>query len=154
MQIVFSAISMIVGQMLVTKSKQVALTMKNHQLEKNINKELIKQRIQEKKNNIEKKKSSIIEREIEISKQKQLIQDIKSGKNSTSLVTAEAELANLMQKQATEQASLKLDQMELNNLQKDALALGVQNNTVVDNIGIGVSSIGGGILSAITGSQA
>ena len=155
MQIVFSAISMIVGQMLVTKSKQVALTMKNHQLEKNINKELIKQRIQEKKNNIEKKKSSIIQRESLISSQKELINKIKSGEIvGQDLVTAEAELANLMQKQTTEQASLKLDQMELNNLQKDALALGVQNNTVVDNIGIGVSSIGGGILSAITGSQA
>ena len=155
MQIVFSAISMIVGQMLVTKSKQVALTMKNHQLEKNINKELIKQRIQEKKNNIEKKKSSIIQRESLISSQKELINKIKSGEIvGQDLVAAEAELANLMQKQTTEQASLKLDQIELNNLQKDALALGVQNNTVVDNIGIGVSSIGGGILSAITGSQA
>jgi len=155
MQIVFSAISMLVGQMLVTKSKQVAITMKNHQLEKGINKELVQQRIQEKKNNIEKRKSSIAEKEILISKQKQLITDIKSGKNKEiSLATAEADLASYMQQQATEQANLKLDQMELNNLQKDALALGVQNNTVVDNIGIGVSSIGGGILSAITGSQA
>ena len=100
MQIVFSAISMIVGQMLVTKSKQVALTMKNHQLEKNINKELIKQRIQEKKNNIEKKKSSIIQRESLISSQKELINKIKSGEIvGQDLVTAEAELANLMQKQ-------------------------------------------------------
>ena len=155
MQIVFSAISMIVGQMLVTKSKQVAITMKNHQLEKSINKELIKQRILEKKNAIEAKKTAIAKQASAIATQEELIADIKSGKiTSTSLVDAEATLARLKQEQAMNESNLKLDQMELNNLQKDALALGVQNNTVVDNIGIGVSSIGGGILSAITGSQA
>ena len=155
MQIVFSAISMIVGQMLVTKSKQVAITMKNHQLEKSINKELIKQRILEKKNAIEAKKTAIAKQASAIATQEELIANIKSGKiTSTSLVDAEATLARLKQEQAMNESNLKLDQMELNNLQKDALALGVQNNTVVDNIGIGVSSIGGGILSAITGSQA
>ena len=155
MQIVFSAISMIVGQMLVTKSKQVAITMKNHQLEKSINKELIKQRILEKKNAIGAKKTAIAKQASAIATQEELIANIKSGKiTSTSLVDAEATLARLKQEQAMNESNLKLDQMELNNLQKDALALGVQNNTVVDNIGIGVSSIGGGILSAITGSQA
>ena len=155
MQIVFSAISMIVGQMLVTKSKQVAITMKNHQLEKSINKELIKQRILEKKNAIEAKKTAIAKQASAIATQEELIANIKSGKiTSTSLLDAEATLARLKQEQAMNESNLKLDQMELNNLQKDALALGMQNNTVVDNIGIGVSSIGGGILSAITGSQA
>ena len=62
-------------------------------------------------------------------------------------MTTEKEISNL-------KGSIKLDQVELNSLEQEALKLGVANNSTLNNISIGVASIGGGILSAITGSKA
>ena len=154
MQVILAAMSMIISQMLVTKTKQVALSIQNHKIAKQTNGELIKQRIEEKKKNILEKQSLQTKKESLLTS----LQDLKNkaeergdtaavAKYNKQIVATEKEISDL-------KGSINLDQVELNSLEQEALKLGVANNSTLNNISIGVASIGGGLLSAITGSKA
>ena len=154
MQVILAAMSMIISQMLVTKTKQVALSIQNHKIAKQTNGELVKQRIEEKKANILEKQKLQIKKESLLTS----LQDLRNqAKERGDVAAEEAYKAQIL---ATEteisdlKGSIKLDQVELNSLEQEALKLGVANNSTLNNISIGVASIGGGLLSAVTGSKA
>lgn len=154
MQVILAAMSMIISQMLVTKTKQVALSIQNHKIAKQTNGELVKQRIEEKKSNILEKQKLLIKKEGLLTSLQDLRNQAKERGDvaaeeayKAQILTTEKEISNL-------KGSIKLDQVELNSLEQEALKLGVANNSTLNNISIGVASIGGGLLSAITGSKA
>lgn len=154
MQVILAAMSMIISQMLVTKTKQVALSIQNHKIAKQTNGELVKQRIEQKKANILEKQKLQIKKESLLTS----LQDLRNqAKERGDVAAEEAYNAQIL---ATEteisdlKGSIKLDQVELNSLEQEALKLGVANNSTLNNISIGVASIGGGLLSAVTGSKA
>lgn len=154
MQVILAAMSMIISQMLVTKTKQVALSIQNHKIAKQTNGELVKQRIEEKKANILEKQKLQIKKESLLTS----LQDLRNQAKERGDVAAEKEYnAQIL---ATEKeisdlkGSIKIDQVELNSLEQEALKLGVANNSTLNNISIGVASLGGGLLSAVTGSKA
>lgn len=154
MQVILAAMSMIISQMLVTKTKQVALSIQNHKIAKQTNGELVKQRIEEKKSNILEKQKLLIKKESLLTSLQDLRNQAKERGDvaaeeayKAQILTTEKEISNL-------KGSIKLDQVELNSLEQEALKLGVANNSTLNNISIGVASIGGGLLSAITGSKA
>lgn len=154
MQVILAAMSMIISQMLVTKTKQVALSIQNYKIAKQTNGELVKQRIEQKKANILEKQKLQIKKESLLTS----LQDLRNqAKERGDVAAEEAYNAQIL---ATEteisdlKGSIKLDQVELNSLEQEALKLGVANNSTLNNISIGVASIGGGLLSAVTGSKA
>ena len=152
MQVILAAMSMIISQMLVTKTKQVALSIQNHKIAKQTNGELVKQRIEEKKANILKKQGLQIESLLTS------LQDLRNKAKARGDVAAEeaynAQILTTEKEISDLKGSIKIDQVELNSLEQEALKLGVANNSTLNNISIGVASIGGGLLSAITGSKA
>ena len=154
MQVILAAMSMIISQMLVTKTKQVALSIQNHKIAKQTNGELVKQRIEEKKSNILEKQKLQIKKESLLTS----LQDLRNQAKERGDVAAEKEYNAQILATETEisnlKGSIKLDQVELNSLEQEALKLGVANNSNLNNISIGVASIGGGLLSAVTGSKA
>ena len=150
MQVILAAMSMIISQMLVTKTNQVALSIQNHKIAKQTNGELVKQRIEEKKSNILEKQKLLIKKESLLTSLQDLRNQAKERGDvaaeeayKAQILTTEKEISNL-------KGSIKLDQVELNSLEQEALKLGVANNSTLNNISIGVASIGGGLLSAIT----
>lgn len=154
MQVILAAMSMIISQMLVTKTKQVALNIQNHKIAKQTNGELVKQRIEEKKANILKKQGLQIEKESLLTS----LQDLRNKAKARGDVAAEkaynAQILATEKEISDLKGSIKIDQVELNSLEQEALKLGVANNSTLNNISIGVASIGGGLLSAVTGSKA
>lgn len=154
MQVILAAMSMIISQMLVTKTKQVALSIQNHKIAKQTNGELVKQRIEEKKANILKKQGLQIEKESLLTS----LQDLRNQAKERGDVAAEkaynAQILATEKEISDLKGSIKIDQVELNSLEQEALKLGVANNSTLNNISIGVASLGGGLLSAVTGSKA
>lgn len=154
MQVILAAMSMIISQMLVTKTKQVALSIQNHKIAKQTNGELVKQRIEEKKANILKKQGLQIEKESLLTS----LQDLRNKAKARGDVAAEkaynAQILATEKEISDLKGSIKIDQVELNSLEQEALKLGVANNSTLNNISIGVASLGGGLLSAVTGSKA
>lgn len=167
LQIVLTAVSALVGQMVINKSKQLIYSMQERKLQKEITKEETKLKLVEQQQLVAKKQAAVEEtkklitaKEITSQAKKQSIYNNTSlTQEQKNVLIKEEELALAAsttadrEKLAQQESELKIESLKLIEIQKESLSLGLETNTVVDNMAIGVSSIGGGVLSLITGSQ-
>ena len=162
LQVVLTAVGLILSQTLMNKAKQLAYEMEEHRLQKQISKEKQKQKILEAEKAFTDAKKAVQDQKELINEKKQTLEKAKQkaldeGRNvdtDKDVVRIKEEITKEETTLAQKQIEVKEAEQALNEERRKGVALGLEGQTILGKISSGTAVIGGSILSAVTGSQA